>query len=98
MSFVNKIKSWGKGSDAEHSALDSDVAVADDFPRATPPAAPSSLPRADIDSAAFDAMPQSGDGGAPTPSIISAETPSEIADFACRTRTPAWRRSARRCR
>ncbi len=30
MSFVNKIKGWGKGSDADHSALDSDVAVVDD--------------------------------------------------------------------
>jgi twitching motility protein PilJ len=81
---VNKIKGWGKGSDADHSALDSEVAVVDDFPmqRATPPAAARDLPRADSDAAAaFDAMPQSGDGGVPTPSIISAETPSEIADF-----------------
>jgi twitching motility protein PilJ len=84
MSFVNKIKSWGKGSDADQSVLDSDVAVIDDFPphRAAPPAAPSNVPLADSEAAAaFDAMPQSGDGAAPTPSIISAETPSEIADF-----------------
>ncbi len=43
---------------------------------------PSNPPHVDADAAgAFDAMPQSGDGSAPTPSIISAETPSEIADF-----------------
>ncbi len=82
MSFVNKIKSWGKASDAEHSALDSDVAVADDFPRATPPAAPTSVPRADIELRPRSTRCRSpATARAPTPSIISAETPSEIADF-----------------
>ena len=84
MSFVNKIKGWGKGNDADHSALDSDVAVVDDYPahRAAPSSASSDVPSAASDpAAAFDAMPQSGEGTTPTPSIISAETPSEIADF-----------------
>ena len=84
MSFVNKIKGWGKGSDADHSALDSDVAVVDDYPthRALPSSAGSEVASAVSDpAAAFDAMPQSGEGTTPTPSIISAETPSEIADF-----------------
>jgi len=84
MSFVNKIKGWGKGNDADHSALDSDVAVVDDYPahRAAPSSSSSEVPSAASDpAAAFDAMPQSGEGTTPTPSIISAETPSEIADF-----------------
>jgi twitching motility protein PilJ len=84
MSFVNKIKGWGKASDVDHSALDSDVAVADDYaaPRASVSTPPTDLPLADIEAAAaFDAMPQSGDGASRSPSIISSETPSEIADF-----------------
>ncbi|MGZ5715694.1 MAG: hypothetical protein ACXWIG_16175, partial [Caldimonas sp.] len=75
MSFVNKIKGWGqRGNDTEQSTIDGDgdVAVADDYRpgRGSARRAPTSLPPADVEAAAaFDAMPQSGQGGTPTPSI-----------------------------
>src|SRR6476620_2293903 len=68
MSFVNKIKGWGQKGGAEPSALDSDVAVADDY-----------SPRRG--SAAHAARPQHGDGTPPPSSILSEVVPSENADF-----------------
>src|SRR5664279_2451891 len=84
MSFVNKIKGWGQKGGADNAALDSDVAVADDYSpaRGTPSHPATDLPLADVEAAAaFDAMPQAGDGASPPPSIISESTPSETADF-----------------
>ena len=84
MSFVNKIKGWGQKGGADNAALDSDVAVVDDYPpaRGTPSHPATDLPLADVEAAAaFDAMPQAGDGASPSPSIISESTPSETADF-----------------
>src|SRR4051794_2846189 len=86
MSFVDKIKGWGQrgGSDTEQATIDGDVAVADDYrpARASPARAPTSLPPGDSQSAAaFDAMPQAGDGAPPPSSIISEAVPSGIADF-----------------
>jgi twitching motility protein PilJ len=86
MSFVDKIKGWGQrgASDTEQATIDGDVAVADDYrPRRASPAthAATSVPPADSQSAAaFDAMPQAGDGAQPS-SIISEAVPSGIADF-----------------
>ena len=85
MSFVNKIKGWGqRGSDADPSPLDGDVAVADDFRsrRGATRHAASDLPSANSEAAAaFDAMPQAGDGAAQPSSIISEAVPSGIAEF-----------------
>jgi twitching motility protein PilJ len=84
MSFVNKIKGWGQKGGAEPSALDGDVAVADDYRprRGSASHAATDLPLADVEAAgAFDAMPQHGDGAAPPSSIISEVVPSENADF-----------------
>ena len=84
MSFVNKIKGWGQKGGAEHSALDGDVAVADDYSprRGSAGHAATDLPLADVEAAAaFDAMPQHGDGTPPPSSIISEVVPSENADF-----------------
>ena len=60
-----------------------DVAVVDDYARAAArPRTPTDLPLADVEAAAaFDAMPQHGDGAPPTSSIISEAAPSESADF-----------------
>ena len=84
MSFVNKIKGWGqRASDADAAGADSDVAVADDYrsARAGSRAGDTSLSDAEA-SAAFDAMPQAGDGAAqPSPSIITEGVPSGIAEF-----------------
>ena len=84
MSFVNKIKGWGQKGGADTAVLDSDVAVADDYSpgrgSASHPA--TDLPLADVEAAAaFDAMPQAGDGAPAPTSIISESTPSESADF-----------------
>jgi twitching motility protein PilJ len=86
MSFVNKIKGWGQKGGAEASGLDGDgdVAVADDYRprRGSATHAATDLPLADVEAAAaFDAMPQHGDGGSPSSSIISEVVPSESADF-----------------
>src|SRR3954452_5000700 len=84
MSFVNKIKGWGQKGGAEASTLDGDVAVADDYTprRGSASHAVTDLPLADIEAgAAFDAMPQHGDGASPPSSIISEVAPSESADF-----------------
>jgi len=85
MSFVNKIKGWGqKGGAAENNVLDGDVAVADDYSprRGSATHASTDLPLADVEAAAaFDAMPQHHDRGAPPSSIISEVAPSESADF-----------------
>src|SRR6185369_2241316 len=84
MSFVNKIKGWGQKGGAEPSALDSDIAVADDYSprRGSAGHAATDLPLADVEAAAaFDAMPQHGDGTPPPSSIISEVVPSENADF-----------------
>ena len=84
MSFVNKIKGWGqRASDTDH-ALDGDVAVADDYRprRAATAHASTDVPLGDTDAgAAFDAMPQAGEGTPQTSSIISEAVPSGIADF-----------------
>jgi len=74
MSFVNKIKGWGQKGGADTAVLDSDVAVADDYSpgrgSASHPA--TDLPLADVEAAAaFDAMPQAGDG-APTGTHVNA--------------------------
>src|SRR6185436_15411808 len=69
---------------AEQSALDGDVAVVDDYSprRGSAAHASTDLPLADVESAAaFDAMPQHGDGAASPSSIISEVAPSESADF-----------------
>src|SRR4029079_5216702 len=84
MSFVNKIKGWGQKGGAEQHVLDGDVAVVDDYSprRGSAADAPTDLPLADVEAAAaFDAMPQHGDGAAPPSSIISEVVPSENADF-----------------
>src|SRR5215203_877564 len=84
MSFVNKIKGWGQKGGADHSGLDGDVAVVDDYSprRGSAAHAATDLPLADVEAAAaFDAMPQHGDGASPTSSIISEVVPSESADF-----------------
>jgi len=84
MSFVNKIKGWGQKGAADQSALDSDIAVADDYSpgRGTHGRAATDLPRADLEAAAaFDAMPQAGGGSPSSSSIISEAMPSESADF-----------------
>ena len=84
MSFVNKIKGWGQKGGAEPSALDGDVAVADDYRprRGSASHAATDLPLADVEAAAaFDAMPQHGDGASPSSSIISEVAPSENAEF-----------------
>src|SRR3954452_12434313 len=86
MSFVDKIKGWGQrgGSDTEQATIDGDVAVADDYrpARASPARAPTSLPPGDSQSAAaFDAMPQAGDGAPPPSSIISEAVPSGVGAF-----------------
>ena len=81
MSFVNKIKGWGQKGGAEQSALDGDVAVADDYSprRGSAGHAATDLPLADVEAAAaFDAMPQHGDGTPPPSSIISEVVPSEM--------------------
>ncbi len=84
MSFVNKIKGWGqRASDTDH-ALDGDVAVADDYRprRAATAHASTDVPLGDTEAgAAFDAMPQAGEGTPQTSSIISEAVPSGIADF-----------------
>src|SRR6185369_4520154 len=83
MSFVNKIKGWGqRGSDADAAGADSDVAVADDYraARAGSRGGDASLTDAEA-SAAFDAMPQAGDGAPQPTSIITEGVPSGIADF-----------------
>src|SRR6476659_8851746 len=83
MSFVNQIKGWGQKGGAEPSALDGDVAVADDYSprRGSASHAATDLPLADVEAAAaFDAMPQHGDG-APPPSIISVVVASVTTDF-----------------
>ena len=103
MSFLNKIKGWGqKGDAAMPSALDGDVAVADDYgPRRGASArGAADLPLADVEpAAAFDAMPQATPTATPTSSIISEAAPSEMRrlhrDRACRTPTPARRRRRR---
>ena len=73
-----------EGRRANTSALDGDVAVADDYSprRGSAAHAATDLPLADVEAAAaFDAMPQHGDGAAPPSSIISEVAPSESADF-----------------
>src|SRR5689334_9973350 len=84
MSFVNKIKGWGqRASDADAAGADSDVAVADDYRAARTAGRSGDASLTDAEgSAAFDAMPQAGDG-APQPgsSIITEGVPSGIADF-----------------
>src|SRR6476659_9710570 len=84
MSFVNKIKGWGRKGAADHSALDSDIAVADDSSpgRGTTGRAATDLPLADLDgAAAFDAMPQAGRGLSASSSIISEAFLSDSAEF-----------------
>src|SRR3954451_23691002 len=83
MSFVNKIKGWGQKGAADPGALDSDIAVADDYTpgRAATARAATDLPLADLESAAaFDAMPQAVSVSSAS-SIIPEASPSESADF-----------------
>src|SRR4051812_36180234 len=83
MSFVNKIKGWGKNG-GDPGSLDGDVAVVDDYPaeRGQPAHAATDLPTGDSEAAAaFDAMPQAGGAAAPGSSIISEALPSGSADF-----------------
>ena len=105
MSFVNKIKGWGQKSERPIRARSTATSPSPTTtargaarPRTPPPTcrSPTSRP-----AAAFDAMPQHGDGATPPPSIISEAVPSEIADFTetrLQDATPAPRRSAPPCR
>ncbi len=83
MSFVNKFKAWGqKAPDAESDAHDGDVAFADSQPPAPRRGSTSTadLPLSDAEAAAaFDVTADGNDAG--PPSIITQETPSEIAAF-----------------
>ncbi|MGZ5218338.1 MAG: type IV pili methyl-accepting chemotaxis transducer N-terminal domain-containing protein, partial [Caldimonas sp.] len=84
MSFVNKIKGWGKGNAAEHDVLEHDAAFADAYAQSGGSAAlaPPDLPLPDVDvDAPFDVEPAPPSELPPNPSIISAAVPSEIADF-----------------
>ena len=85
MSFLNKIKGWGHGAEAD--AANADKAPVTEAAAVGDPHAGSDSPAADTTDAALHGVPTVQQAADLDTSIISEAAPSEMADFA-ETRLP----------